>query len=73
MKNRRNKRNVEFAASENETKVTARRIHTPERDLPGHPIAVAIALAGLTAVILGVTLAKIEVASASFGSWTLFG
>ncbi|MDZ8118104.1 hypothetical protein [Pontiella agarivorans] len=73
MKNRRRKYTVQPISSKGESKVITRPVQTPERNLPGHPIAVAIVIAGLLVVVLGVTLSNIEVTTASTASWNLFG
>lgn len=73
MKNRRQKRAVNHAAFAEEPKVTARRIQTPERDLPGHPITIAVAAAVALAAVLAVALSRIQVTTVSIGNWNLFG
>ncbi|QBG48354.1 hypothetical protein EGM51_13485 [Verrucomicrobia bacterium S94] len=73
MKNRRQKRVIQPIDPSGSPEVTARNIQTPERELPGHPILVAILVTGLLIAVLGVTLSNIEITTASVGSWNLFG
>lgn len=72
MKKRRYKRTADYSAAAEEPKVTARRIQMPERDLPGHPISIAVAVAVALAAILAITLSSVQVTAVSIGSWTLF-
>lgn len=54
-------------------KVQARRIERSEHKLPGHPLVIALALAGIVIWLMGVILSNIRIIDQTAGSWGLFG
>lgn len=56
-----------------QSRAVAQKIESPDRQLAGHPALIAVGIAALLALALGLLLSNIQVADISASSWTLFG